>query len=135
MERQLCKHDPGMGFKCGGGSMIRMPEYTDGYFELCEISEVKENDYPVEIIKKTGMKIWYREISVFDRMRYEFEQGNKEITMKIRIPRYKGIDSKCVCLIDDVPHLVYNAAHIESKEGFQETELTLMRPDKELSVA
>lgn len=115
--------------------MIRMPEYTDGYFELCEISEVKENDYPVEIIKKTGMKIWYREISVFDRMRYEFEQGNKEITIKIRIPRYKGIDSKCVCLIDDVPHLVYNAAHIESKEGFQETELTLMRPDKELSVA
>ena len=115
--------------------MIRMPEYTDGYFELCEISEVKENDYPVEIFKKTGMKIWYREISVFDRMRYEFEQGSKEITMKIRIPRYKGIDSKCVCLIDDVPHLVYNAAHIESKEGFQETELTLMRPDKELSVA
>ena len=79
--------------------MIRMPEYTDGYFELCEISEVKENDYPVEIIKKTGMKIWYREISVFDRMRYEVEQGNKEITMKIRIPRYKGIDSKCDFLI------------------------------------
>lgn len=115
--------------------MLRMPEYTDGYFELCKITEEKENDFPMEVIQKTGMKIWYREISVFDRIRYEFEQGNKEITMKIRIPRYKGIDSTCACLIDEKIHLVYNAAHVESKEGFQETELTLIRPDKELSIA
>lgn len=115
--------------------MIRMPEYTDGYFELCRIQQEKVNDFPLDVIKKTDMKIWFREISVFDRVKYEFEQGSKEITMKIRIPRYKEIDSKCACLIDGKTHLVYNAAHVESKEGFLETELTLIRPDKELTIS
>ena len=118
--------------------MNRMPEYTDGYFELCEVKESKEstlNDFPIETINKKGMEIWYREISVFDRIKYEFEQGNKEITMKIRIPRYKEIDSKCACLINGDVHLVYNAAHVVDKNGFKETELTLIRPDKELIIS
>lgn len=115
--------------------MNRMPEYTDGYFELCEVKESTLNDFPIETINKKGMEIWYREISVFDRIKYEFEQGNKEITMKIRIPRYKEIDSKCACLINGDVHLVYNAAHVVDKNGFKETELTLIRPDKELIIS
>ena len=115
--------------------MMRMPEYTDGCFELGKITEKKVNDFPVEEIEKMGMKIWYREISVFDRLRYEFEQSNKEITMKIRIPRYKEIDSTCVCIIDGNVHRVYNAAHVESKDGFRETELTLTRPGEELVIS
>lgn len=115
--------------------MIRVPEYTDGCFELCKIEEDTTNDFPEETIKKTGLLIWYREISVFDRIKYEFEQSNKEITMKIRIPRYKGIDSTCACIIEGKTQLVYNAAHVESKEGFKETELTLIRPERELTIS
>ena len=58
----------------------------------------------------------------------------KEITAKIRIPQYKKIDSRCVCLIEGKQHLVYNAAHITSKEGFPETELTLIRPEREIEI-
>ena len=55
--------------------------------------------------------------------------------MKIRIPQYKGIDSMCACEIDGNIHQVYNATHVRDKMGFQETELTLIRPDKELKRA
>lgn len=114
--------------------MIRTPEYTDGCFDLFRIVEDTSQDYPVEKLKDLRMKIWFREISVFDRIRYEFEQGGKEITMKIRIPRFNEIDSKCACKIDGKIHVVYNAASIVSKDGFKETELTLIRPGKDLRI-
>lgn len=114
--------------------MTKLPEYTDGCFELCRIKNDMAGDYPIETLEKTGLHICYREISVFDKLRYEFDQGGKEITVKIRIPQYKKIDSRCVCLIDGEQHLVYNAAHITSKEGFPETELTLIRPEREIEI-
>lgn len=115
--------------------MIRVPEYTDGCFEMFQIVDDTTNDFPIKKLKKTGMAIWFREISVFDRIKYEFEQGGKEVTMKIRIPRFKEIDSKCACKIDGKIHLVYNATHVTDKEGFKETELTLVHPDKELNIS
>ena len=114
--------------------MIELPEYTDGRFELYRIGTVESKDFPEEILINQNMAIWYSEISVFDRVKYELGQGGMEVTMKIRIPRYKGIDSKCVCVIDGKQHQVYNAAHIVNKNGFPETELTLIRPDKEVRI-
>lgn len=113
--------------------MTELPEYTDGCLQLYDISEDTTQDFPKEnIVKRSMSPIWFREISVFDRLRYEFEQSQKEITMKIRIPQYKEIDSRCVCIINGKQHLVYNAAHVRDKNGFPETELTLIRPEREL---
>lgn len=112
--------------------MIKIPEYVDGYFELFRIAQDTSSDYPREILEDQKMELCYREISVYDRTKYELEQGGKEVTMKIRIPRYKGVDSRNVCKIDGEYHIVYNATHVVNKDGFAETELTLMRPDKEL---
>lgn len=114
--------------------MIEIPEYTDGRLGLYRIGEDNSEDYPKEILKDTELEIWFREISVFDRVKYELEQGGREVTMKIRIPRFKDVDSKCVCIIDGRQHLVYNAAHVKDKYGFPETELTLIRPEKELEI-
>lgn len=114
--------------------MIELPEYTDGCFHLYRIENDDSRDYPVDFLADGGMDIWFREISVFDRTKYELNQGGKEVTMKIRIPRYKDIDSNCVCLIDGIKHLVYNAAHVLDKNGFRETELTLIRPERELKI-
>lgn len=110
--------------------MIELPEYTDGFFHLYRIENDTDQDYPVEILVDKDMDIWFREISVFDKTKYEFDQGGKEITMKIRIPQFKGINSKCVCRIEGEDHLVYNAAHVKDKNGFPETELTLIRPER-----
>ena len=111
-----------------------IPEYTSGYFKLYRIEQDDTNDYSVEKLKDTGYEIWFREISVFDKTRYQLEQGGKEVTMKIRIPQYKEIDSRCVCVIDGVQHLVYNATHVRDKEGNRETELTLISPGRELEI-
>ena len=114
--------------------MAELPEYTDGCFGLFRIKNKENSDYPEEYLENAEMSVWFREISVFDRTKYELEQGGKEVTMKIRIPIFKGIDSGCVCVIDGEQHLVYNAAHVKDKFGFPETELTLIRPEGALEI-
>lgn len=114
--------------------MIQPPEYTDGAFRLYKIKTDTSEDYPKKYLEDTKIVIWYREIAVFDRVRYEFDQGGKEVTMKIRTPMFREVDSECVCLIGDIKHQVYNAAHTKDKNGFPETELTLIRPEKELDI-
>ena len=61
---------------------------------------IRDRDYPEEHLENSNVgDIWYRELSVFDRTKYEFDQGGKEVTMKIRIPVYKGCllyTSSCV---------------------------------------
>lgn len=48
--------------------------------------------------------------------------------MKLAIPQYKKINSKCVCMIDGKQHEIYNVAHVTTKDGFKESELTLKTP-------
>lgn len=114
--------------------MRNPPEYMDGCFRLYKTQADNTNDFPQIYLIDTEMDIWYRELSVFDRTRYEFNQKGKEVTMKVRIPRYKEIDSTCVCVIEGAQHQVYNAAHVMDKSGFPETELTLIKPERQLSI-
>lgn len=114
--------------------MKTMPEYTDGVLDLYQIEEDTSEDYPLEHLKNTGMRIWYRELSVYDTTRAKLSADSIEVTMKISIPRYKGINSKSVCVIDGVQHEVYNAAHVTSKDGFPETEVTLKTATQERGI-
>lgn len=114
--------------------IIEPPEYTDGVLELYRIETDECNDYPHDVLKNQNMKIWYKELSLYDHMKYEMNQANVEVTLKIRIPKYKKIDSKCICLIDGRQHKVYNATHIKDKNGFDETEITLVKPEKEVEI-
>lgn len=111
-----------------------MPEYTDGVFDLYQIEEDSDTDYPLERLRNMNMRIWYRELSVFDTTKAKLSTDGVEVTMKICIPRYKQINSKSVCMIDGVQHEVYNAAHVTSKDGFPETELTLKTPAQDREV-
>ncbi len=114
--------------------MIHPPTYEDGIFDLYRIKSDESADFPEEVLEDQHMRICYKEISIFDRTRYQFDQGGIELTMKIRIPLYKYVNSKCVCIIEGKQHLVYNAAHVKDKNGFPETELTLIRPERELRI-
>lgn len=113
---------------------MAMPEYTDGVLKLYRIEEDESEDYPVEKLKDTGMKIWYRELSVFDTTRAKLSADSIEVTMKVSIPQYKKINSKCVCIIDGEQHEIYNVAHTTTRNGFRESELTLKTPahDREI---
>lgn len=112
--------------------MNELTAYIDGYFDLFRIETDESEDYPKEVLINKQLRVWFSEMSVFDKVKHELGQSEIEVTMKIRIPRYKGIDSKCICVIGGEKHQVYNAAHIINKSGLQETELTLVRPRKEV---
>ena len=114
------------------GKTQTMPVYNDGCFTLYDIVSVTEDDAPdfptMKIQARNIGPIGYRELAVFDQTRMTFEQADTVITMKIAIPRWAGIGSNCVCLIGNVQHKVFNCAQVISKQGYPETELTLVKP-------
>ena len=111
--------------------MAALPEYTDGCFELYDIVD---SDGERKIRARNMRPVWFRDIAVYDRTRITFEQADKEVTMKIRIPRWNGISSSCVCVIDGQQHKVYNKADVLSNQGYMETELTLVNPSMDYEV-
>jgi len=111
--------------------MATLPEYTDGCFDLYDIVDVDDE----RKIRERGIgPVWYRDIAVYDRTRITFEQADKEVTMKIRIPKWDGISSDCVCMINGVQHKVFNKADVISNQGYLETELTLINPTMDYEV-
>ena len=114
-----------------------MPEYTDGYFLLYDIVDEADGDLPVHKIRPRmagaqPVKVWFRELALFDRTRATLQQSDVEVTMKVAVPRWTGYSTRCVCLIhdyqsgEDVQHRVYNNAAVLSKQGYPESELTLV---------
>ena len=108
-----------------------LPEYTDGCFFLYDIVDDEEGR---KIRARDISRIWYRDIGVYDRTRVTFEQDDKEITMKIRIPVWDGTSSNCVCMIGGTQHKVYNKANVLSSQGYPETELTLINPPMDYDI-
>lgn len=114
--------------------MDRVPSYCDGYLDLYRVEEDTSTDFPRMQLVDQKMQIYFHEISVYDRLRFELGQGGKQVTMKIRIPECRSIDSNCYCKIDGIFHQVYNAAHVMTDGMFPETELTLIAPEKNREV-
>ena len=51
--------------------MRNAPEYTDGVLEVFAEKEDELNDFPEKYLEKSDLgPVWYRELSVFDRLRY-----------------------------------------------------------------
>lgn len=115
-----------------------MPEYVDGCFDLFDIVDRTDDEnpsFPVRKILSRGIPpIWYREISIYDHSRATLNQVDVEPTMKVRIPRWDGISSNCVCVVNGREHKVYNKTDVVSKQGFPETELTLIAPEMQYEV-
>lgn len=105
-------------------NITNLPTYNDGKFRLFEIKQTEE-DYPVEYLHDTKKELWFEELSISDRLRFEAEERKKKITFKIRIPQTKQINSLCVVKIGDEYHKVYNCYHFTNKDGFKQTDITL----------
>jgi len=105
-------------------NITNLPTYNDGFFELFEIHQT-EGTFPEEYIKKTRTRVWFEELSISDRLRFEAEERQKRITYKLRIPQNKKITSLHVVKIGEEYHKVFNAYHFRNKDGFKQTDLTL----------
>ena len=105
-------------------NITSLPTYNDGKFRLFEIKQTKDT-YSVEYLYDTGCDIWFEELSISDKLRFDTEERKKKITHKLRIPQTKEINSLCVVKIGDEYHKVFNAYHFTNKDGFKQTDLTL----------
>lgn len=106
--------------------MFQIPSYDDGCFHLYKMKE-SEDVFPKTLLEDQNMEIWFKELSIGDRIKNELSQSNVEVTTKIRIPQCRDISAVCVVEIDGVFHKVYNAYHFRNKDGILETDLTLER--------
>jgi hypothetical protein len=105
-------------------NITEIPTYLDGKFRLFEIKQT-DGHFPQEYIKDTGKDIFYQELSISDRLRFESEQREKKLTLKIRIPQTKEITSLNVFKINDNYHKVFNVYHFTNKDGFKQSDITL----------
>ena len=106
-------------------SITNLPTYNDGKFRLFEIKQTDE-PFPVEYIKDTKKDFWFEELSISDKLKFEAEERKKNISYKLRIPQTKEITSLNVVRIGDTYHKVYNAYHFTNKDGYKQTDLTLV---------
>lgn len=105
-------------------NITSLPTYNDGRFRLFKIKQT-EDTYPVEYIVDTGKDIWFEELSISDKIRFEAEERKKEITCKLRIAQDKDITALHVVKIGNEYHKVFNTYHFTNKDGFKQTDLTL----------
>ena len=106
-------------------NITNLPVYNDGFFKLFEIKQTNDK-FAVEYLHDVGKPdIWFEELSISDKLRFEAEEREKKITYKLRIQQMKEINSLCVLKIGDEYHKVFNAYHFTNKDGFKQTDLTL----------
>lgn len=105
-------------------NITNLPMYNDGIirvFQICQTDEV----YPLEYLKDTKKEFWFEELSISDKLKFDAEEREKNITFKIRIEQNKDISSLNVVKIGDKYHKIFNAYHFTNKNGFKQTDLTL----------
>ena len=110
---------------------MSVPVYLDGCIIPAEVKEIRDDDapdFPRRVITPGSMKIWYRAMAIYDRTRLNFQQQDKELTMKIRIPYWDGIHAGDVVMVDGDQQSVFNASVAWTQDGVKETELTLISP-------
>ena len=105
-------------------NITSLPMYNDGKFRLFEIKQT-DTTYPIEYLLSTGQEIWFEELSISDKLKFDAEERKKKITYKLRIPQIKEIGSLHVVKIGDSYHKVFNAYHFTNKDGYKQTDLTL----------
>lgn len=105
-------------------NITNLPTYNDGKFELFAIKQT-EDTYPVEYLKNMKKEVWFEELSISDKLRFDAEERKRKLSLKIRIPQMKEITSLCVVKIGNEYHKVFNAYHFTNADGFKQTDLTL----------
>ena len=59
-------------------NITSLPVYNDGFFRLFEIKQTSTT-YPQEYLHDTEKDIWFEELSISDRLRFETEERKKKI--------------------------------------------------------
>ncbi len=102
-----------------------VPTYNDGRFYLFKIKQAKDK-YPKEYLEDTKEFVYFEELSISDKLRFEAEEREVYLTKKIRVAQRKDIDSLCVLKIGEEFHSVYNIYHFTNDDGYKQSDITLI---------
>lgn len=105
-------------------NITQIPNYLDGYLDLYQINQTSD-DYPVEYLANLNQRIFFEEISITDKLKYELNKRDSKVYKKVRIPQYKQLGSLNVVKIDDICYSIFNAYHFTNNDGYPQTDLTL----------
>ena len=108
------------------GNITSIPNQIDGVFEIFEIVQ-SDDVYPKETLVSTNKKMYFEELSITDKLRFVAEERNVDLSLKIRIPQTKQINSLNVLKISDEYFKVYNIYHFTNNDGFPMSDLTLVK--------
>ena len=108
-------------------TITSIPNYKDGCFSIYEIAN-KNTTFPEEYLKLiSDKKFWFEEKSISDKLRFEAEAREVDLTFKIRIAQDKTITSKNVLKIGNEYHKVFNVYHFTNADGFKQSDITLQK--------
>jgi len=102
----------------------QIPIYLDGSFEVFTIKQTTDH-FPIEFLKKENKEIWFEELSISDKLRFDSEQRERELSIKLRIPQTKELTSLNVLKVGNDFHKIFNVYHFKNKEGYGQSDLTL----------
>lgn len=114
-------------------SITTLPTYLDGYFELFEI-KTGDDVLPVDYLLETGLLFAFEFRSIGDRIRFEADAREIELTHKIRMDQTKMITSLHVLKIGEEFHKVFNTYHFTNKDGYKQTDITLQKYRQEIDI-
>lgn len=102
-----------------------LPQYLDGCLDVYSIVQSEDPRF-IESLKNEHLRLWFEERGITDRLRNELNSSKTTPERKVRIPQDRKIDNMTVVKIDDKYYRVYNAYHFINKDGFAQSDLTLL---------
>lgn len=109
-----------------------LPAYNDGKAIVFIIVHNESVKYPDEFLKDIHQEVFFQELSVTDNLKIIASERKINIVKKIRISQNKNLSSINVLKIEDNYYSVYNSYDFINKNGFLQTDLTLIPYDKEI---
>ena len=113
--------------------ITEIPTYLDGYFDVYKIID-NDDLFPKDKAKLVVEMFPYELLSFYDRTMFEADQRNIELTHKLRISQYKELDSMHLVKIGNEWHRVYNTIHFLNKDGYPQTDITLIKYNRKVDI-
>lgn len=103
-----------------------VPTYNDGCFYLYILDQTNDV-YAREFLTFVGGPVYFEELSVSDKLKFEAEERDILLTGKIRISQNKNITSFNVIKIGKEYFSVYNIFHFTNEYGYKQSDITLSK--------
>lgn len=111
-----------------------LPSYNDGFFYSFQIKSNSNVTYPDEFLVPKKHPIYFNELSVSDSLKISANDRKINIVKKIRIAQNKNLNSNFVLKINESYYKVYNIYHFTNKDGFLESDITLVNYEREIKI-